>query len=373
MKIRFTATFDQSGYGVAACNSLLILLNTGFDISTQMINTHMSRQEIAKSEGYYKALQYSNHDVKSKVSIAQLMPPLWAYAFKKDTFNVGWFFWESDRICDEWIKIINDGLCNEVWVPCISNYNALVNSGIKKPIFVVPQYTKFNFIDEEQANTILPIPNKNTYRFYSIFQWSQRKNPESLFKAYFNEFSGQEDVMLVVKTYGPSPFADRRRIKEAILDFKEKSNSTAPVYLFGELLTNEQINAIHAQCHCYVYSGRAEGWNIPLLESIAYKKQIITTKTGGIADWITDKSAYIIPHKQIAINTEGHIWGTYYKSNPSQHWGDVDVIDVQNSMRKAYEEKNNYFYRINHYDKILNICNEDHVTKIIKERLSKIL
>lgn len=370
--IRISGVFDNTGYGVANKATALCLLDAGFKISTQIINTYMSRREFSNDQDWEIIVKHMNSK-KAKVNLVQLMPKLWDYGFQKDTYNIGYLFWESDRICDEWINIINNGLCNEVWVPCPSNYNALMASGIKKPIYIIPQVTNFNIIDIEKARQILPIPNQDHYRFYSIFQWSQRKNPESLFKAYFNEFSEKDKTMLVVKTYGPSAFADRRWIKETIIDLKEKYNSTAPVYLFGELLTGEQINAIHAQCDCYVYSGRAEGWNIPLLESIAYKKQIITTKTGGIADWITEQSAYIIPHQQVPINTEGNIWGAYYRSEPPQNWGDVKIIDVQNAMRKAYEEKNNASSRINHYNSILNICSKDSFARNIKERLSKIL
>ena len=370
--IRITGSYDNTGYGVASKATAICLINAGLDISTQVINTNMSRREFA-NDAMWQTIANHINSRKSKINLVQLMPKLWSYGFQKDTYNIGYMFWESDRICDEWVNIINNGLCNEVWVPCPSNYDALINSGVKKPVYIVPQHTRFALMDREHGSALLPIPNETAYKFYSIFQWSQRKNPESLLQAYFREFLGEEDTMLVIKTYGPSAFADKRWIKEAILDIKEGSGSTAPIYLFGELLTIEQINAIHAQCHCYVYSGRSEGWNIPLIESMAYKKQVITTKTGGIADWITDQSAYIIPHKKIPINTDGNVWGAYYRSNPPQNWGDVEISDVQKMMRKAYEERNDYTSRINYYDNVLSLCSEDNVLRIVKERLSKIL
>ncbi len=370
--IKIVGTFCNSGYGAANKATAMALVNAGLDISTQIINTPMSRLEFS-SDADLAEIVKRNSVKKADINIVQLIPTLWNYGFQKGVKNVGYFFWESDRICSEWINTINNGLVDEVWVPCRSNYDALINSGIKKPVYVVPQYTKTNIMSIEHAKEILPIPgNEDTYRFYSIFQWSDRKDPKSLFQAYFNEFSEQDNVQLVVKTYGPSPFSDRRWIKEAILDMKEKSKSTAPVYLFGELLQPEQIDAIHAQSDCYITTTRGEGWNLPLCSAMDYNKQIITPKTGGIADWNDKESAYIIPHTLIPIDASGQAWGRFYESAPSQKWGHVEVADVQNAMRQAYNEGNDFSARSSKYADILQICNEENVVGIIKERLASI-
>lgn len=369
--IKVIGVFDNSGYGVANKATAVALINSGLDVGTYITRTGMSRLEFAQ-DADFAAISKRLTTKSSKINIVQLIPRLWPELMQKGAYNIGYFFWESDKISDPWIDIINNGLCNEVWVPCQSNYNALINSGVKKPVYIIPQYTKIDLMDREAAKALVPIPNAEAYKFYSVFQWTQRKNPEALFKAYFNEFSN-ENVMLVVKTYGPSPFSDKRWIKETILNIKEKSGSKAPVYLFGDLMTSQQINAIHPQCDCYVYTGRAEGWNIPLVESLAYKKQVITTKTGGIADWITDESAYIIPHNLIPIDAVGQAWGMFYYSNPPQQWGDVKIEDVQKTMRTAYNERNEFSNRINHYDDILKVSSEQNVVAAIKERLAKIL
>lgn len=371
-KVTITSVFDTSGYGYAAKCTTTALIKAGLDISTNIISTPMSRYEFSRDEMLKEIMQRSNKG-NAKINIAITIPSLSHYAFQKNTYNILNMFWESDRICDDWINIINNGPCNEVWVPCQSNYNALMNSGVKKPVHIIPQYTPVELMSKQQAKEILPIPNEGTYRFYSIFQWTKRKNPEALFRAYFNEFSADDNVMLVVKTYGPSAFSNRRWIKEAIIDMKQKSGSTAPVYLFGELMTPQQINAIHPQCHCYVYAGRSEGWNIPLVEAMAYGKQIITSKTGGIADWINDDNGYIIPHELIPIDTAGQAWGSFYQSNPPQHWGEVKIEDVQQAMRKAYTDYKSENYSIPTYKNILDVCNEEHVVKLMNERLNQVL
>ncbi len=370
--IKVVGVYDNSGYGVANKATAMALINSGLETSIYVTRTLMSRFEFVQDQDFATVLKYYSKK-KANINIVQLIPRLWPSLFEEGAYNIGYFFWESDKLSDSWIDIINNGLCNEVWVPCQSNYNALMKSGIRKPVYIIPQYTKIDLMDKGKAKEILPIPNEEAYKFYSIFQWTQRKNPEALLEAYFGEFSGKENVMLVLKTYGPSPFADRRAIKEIILNAKQRSGSTAPVYLFGELMTIEQVNAIHPQCDCYVYSGRAEGWNIPLIESMAYNKQIITSKTGGIADWITDASAYVVPHTLIPINTVGQAWGDFYYSDPPQQWGDVKVQDIQSAMRQAYNERNDCTQRINKYNDILHVSSQENMVNLIKQRLANII
>lgn len=336
----------------------------------------MSRHEYSVDPTYeqvvaHQALLEKNR-VKPEINVVQLVPVFVDHFFVKGAYNILYFFWETDRICKDWVDRINNSTCNEVWVPCPSNLEALLNSGVIKPIKVIPQFTPVEIGSKENARKILPIPNDDKYNFYSTFQWTERKNPKALLQAYFNEFTNKDNVQLVLKTYGPSPFADRRWIKEAILEMKAQHTDPPPVFYLGELLKPEEVNAIHAQCQCYVYCGRGEGWNIPLVEAMNYGKQVITTKTGGIADWIDDKSAYIIPHKSISIDAASQAWGQFYQSVPSQNWGDVNTEDVQKAMRQAYNEKNDYLYRIKSYKDVLKICDKEAVVNLMRERFAEI-
>lgn len=369
--IVLSGTFDNSGYGQANKNLFISLLKTNNNIIAQVINTPMSRPEFAQDEDYKTILSHIDPKTKPDIIIAQMVPSLWHYAFKKNIRCIGYLFWESDRICEDWIKIINDGLCSEVWVSCPSNYQALINSGIKKPIFLIPQYIKTTIISRIEAEKILPLPNPDFFRFYSIFQWTERKNGEGLIRAFYNEFVADDKVLLVVKTYGASAFSDRRWIKERILKLKEESGNKnpPPLYLLDKLLTPSQVNSIHPQCNAYVHCGKGEGLNIPLLEAMSYGQQVITTKLGGIADWMDNNTGYIIPHTLENINTNGMPWGMFYISNPPQQWGGVRDKDIQTSMRLAFNEKNDCPWRISNYVDILDRCSEGHMINEISKRL----
>lgn len=365
LTIRYSSSFDQSGYGVAARDMAYALISSGLNVSTNTIYTPMSRQEVAGCAALDE-ISKRQSSKQAQVNICEQVPILWNYGFQKGSKNIGRMYWEADKLPTDWVNIINNGLCDEVWASCQWNKDVYINSGVKKPIYVIPPIinTEHKIHDE----SLLPIPYKDYYKFYSIFQWTPRKNPEALLRAYFNEFSNDENVLLVVKAYGAgASLGEQRSIKETIVELKKQSSNKnpAPVFYIGELIKPEQVELIHQQCQCYVSTSRAEGWNVPLTDAIGYNNQVITTQIGGITEHLNNTNAYIIPNTW--ENVAGMPFGNIYNSN--MKWGSVDVADVQTMMRKAYNERKDYAARSNQYADILKVGSVENVLKLVKERL----
>lgn len=372
--ILYSSSFCQSGYGNAAKDTCYALIKAGLPISTNVISTPMSRYEVAACHALDEIIKRASNK-KVDVSICEQVPILWGYGHQKGSYKIGRIFWECDLLPDDWVEIINKQ-CEELWVPCEWNKQACINSKVKVPIYIIPPVSNFNVMPMDIAKKTLPIGgNPEAYRFYSIFQWSERKNGDGLLRAYFNEFSEKDNVMLVLKSYGASvSIAEKRVIKETVLQLKENSGnpSPPPVYFFGELLNPNEIISLHAQCHCYVSPHRGEGWSIPIAEAMANKKQVVTTKIGGITDLLDNNSAYIIPNEWQPVT--GMPWAKFYNSN--MKWGSISDAHIQMSMRQAYNDYKHgydtYQYRIQNYDNILKLSNENNVVELIKERLAKI-
>lgn len=370
--IKYTACFDQSGYGFSATNTCTALINAGFDVTTNILTTNMTRQEATQTPIYQEIYKRALNTKREQIYITEQVPILWDRGFQKGAYCVGRLYWETDKVSPNWVNIINDGLCNEVWVSCEWNKKACINSGIKKPVYIIPPVSKFNVIDKATAQQVLTIQgNPEAYRFYSIFQWTKRKNGDGLLRSYFNEFTADDNVLLVLKSYGISNHVmDKRIIKETILELKEKSNNPnpPPVFFVSEFLSPLEINALNAQCHCYVNTARGEGWSLPVNEAMAYGNQVVSPKLGGITDMLDDTCAYVIPHTWEAVT--GMPWGSFYNEN--MKWGKLEDTDIQKAMRKAYNERNN-FKRPAKYNDILDSISEDNVVALIRERINKIM
>src|SRR6266567_2244154 len=103
--LRITSVFDNSGYGFAARQTSNLLINAGIDISTNIIQTPMSRYEFSQDAEFTEIIKRSRTRKPYAINLAITIPSLAHYAFEKGKRNFLYFFWESDKICNQWIDI----------------------------------------------------------------------------------------------------------------------------------------------------------------------------------------------------------------------------------------------------------------------------
>src|ERR1700722_3393820 len=108
---------------------------------------------------------------------------------------------ETDSIPAGWMEKCNQ--MDEVWVPSYFNYETFLRAGVEEK--------KLRWMQEgEDTELFRPghkpfqIPGRRGFNFLSVFQWTQRKGPDILLKAYISEFKEDEDVSLILRTYGRS-------------------------------------------------------------------------------------------------------------------------------------------------------------------------
>jgi len=173
--------------------------------------------------------------------------------------------------------------------------------------------------------------------FYSIFQWIERKNPRDLLTAYFTEFHPEDKVFLLLKTYRLNCSASEKQAIRNDID-SIKRNLLLPYYppviFFGDLLTREQINAVHKRGNCYISLQRGEGFGIPLAEAMSYKKPVITSSYGGCLEFMNDANSFLVPTKRTPVR--GMIFPNY---NGRMVWGDPDIMEARRLMRYCYENR----------------------------------
>ena len=203
-------------------------------------------------------------------------------------------------------------------------YCAIRNSGIDKPIYIIPEAIDANI------GTVLPYktPKIEEYRFYSIFEWTERKNPVALLEAYWQEFTEKDAVALVLKTYVDNFTPDKRRtIDEYIAAIKKRLQLPyyAPVYLYRHLIARNQIYAFHKTFDCFVSPHRGEGWGIPQMEAMLTGNPIISTDCGGIHEYLKDKeTAYLLPCTMVLVGNTAINSGT-----ATIKWAQVTVGDIR--------------------------------------------
>ena len=127
-------------------------------------------------------------------------------------FTVGRTMFETDGLPDDWVRRIN--MLDDVWVPSAFNAETFRSAGVTIPIGVVPSGVDGSAYRPGLKQ--LPIPGAKGCVFLAISDWSHRRAPDVLLRAWAEAFRPDDDVSLVLQFYGRGRFdeADSSRIVE---------------------------------------------------------------------------------------------------------------------------------------------------------------
>lgn len=314
---------NNTGYGMATRNMLESIRSIGVNLKTDL--------DVDSKK---------NTLLKPDLQLYMQCPPIKiAYSDRVSSkHKIGYFYWEADRLPKQWRRTIR--WLDEVWVPCNLVKECLLKEGFSGPIEIIPTPAKttsgvkeFN-ISFDKSNLFL---SKDVFKFYSIFQWNERKGWRELLSAYFEEFSSKDNVVLIIKARPLRGSADS--IKVDILNLKRKMNKKnfPMLYLITKDIEEDEINGIHQYSDCYVSPHHGEGWGMPIHDAINFKNEIIVTKFGGITEFLNDDSANIIKHTMGPVkNME---WCKFY--GKYQSWANPSKESLMKLMRKVYSSKKN--------------------------------
>lgn len=326
---------DYSGYGEANRHDIAALVAAGAQITTQIPVYCLELSDFGRLGDV--ATKYENAIVHYNIKILHTTPNVYKSFMEQGKYHIGRAFWETDKVPLDFAQ--NLELMDEIWTGSEFNKQAIRNAGVTKPIFVIPEA-----IDTELPLEIAPyqIPqiNPTDFKFYAIFEWTERKNPKALVEAFYREFENVEGVTLVIKTYVDNFTPDKKKeISDALRLIKKRLglNRYAPIALYKNLMDRHQVYRFHKTFDCFVSAHRGEGWGIPQMEAMLLEKPIISTACGGIHEYLTEGfDAKLIPFTMVPIgeNTRNQQWYT-----TDQKWAEIDIDKLRLAMRWAFEHR----------------------------------
>lgn len=323
---------DSSGYADATRNYIYAILKSDrVDISVEGVSFEQERTTHSL-DGVIKPYIRKNH--AAPIQVLHLTPENFARFYKRDKYNIGYVAWETDKLPDHWVPELNK--MNEVWVPSSWNQQVFRSSGVNVPVFCVPHAIPVP--DADNPKPEYPGDDPNHYWFYSIGQWTSRKNHLELLTAYYTEFYNTPGVVLALKTYrrNTSP-AETNIIKHDIK--KLKQDLRLPQYpkllLFANLLSDEDMVKLHLRGDCFVLAARAEGFSITQAMAMATGNPTIGCRYGGALDFMNDNNSLLVDSKVRPV--QGMDYMPIY--NGTMNWGDPDISDLRRKMRWAFENR----------------------------------
>lgn len=324
-----SAAKNPSGYGEAARQYIAALFTAGVNVTCETISQMSEEADYGINGAIEKQLR--NRDIDYTVAIIHLTPDLIPKYQEKGIYTIAHVFWETDRLPKEWINPLNT--IQEIWTASEQMVDMIKKSGITTPCYTFPQP-----IDVTKAyETIIPyqLSAPKGFIFYSIFQWIDRKNPRTLLRAYWQEFSGNDDVNLLLKTYRIIYNEQELEIiKNDITKWKQELGLKhyPRLLLCHKLMSEKEIWRLHQTGDVFVNPSSGEGWNRPMQEAMVLGKPCISGDNGGMTDVIPKGYYFQVKSHETQATTQS--WIPWYTQD--MKWKDLDEDDLRIQMRKAY-------------------------------------
>ena len=355
--------FDASGYAEWCRNYILCLIKSGIPVTIGCDPVRKTGRPIT-IEGVHPDLgekgnvleEHVSKDIDYNVVISWLTPPLAVEQMSRESKakRILMTLWETDKLHPSWSKYCN--FIDEIWLPGEFNKTNFRRS-FEEQYNLHPEYTNLkemplrtvrNPIDfkdyETSFNAALkhPVTGKvlddSYYIFYAISQWTERKNFQDLLEAYWSEFDADDKVVLFLKTYRLNySQQEHQAIQNFVSSLSKACNKSniPPVAIIRQLLSKQQILAIHKTCNCYVSSARGEGLGLGMMEAGLFENPVITHLFGEQTTYINEERGLIYNHTLRPVTRMGQ--GSFYTMD--QNWAAPDVKDMANTMRFAFENR----------------------------------
>jgi len=206
-------------------------------------------------------------------------------------YKIGYTMLETDRIPEEWV--LNCNQMDEIWVPSEFNKETFLNSGVTVPIYVIPLFIDFDLFDSDVDP--YPLKYKSDFNCFSLFEWSDRKNPLGLiegFKTAFESEKNKFDSSLLIRYINRDPAVN------IYSQLKNLNFNKLPMVQFLKNDINDQKNIFHLENYYLpslyktsdvsVSATCGEGYGYFQLESVLMGRPLITTGWSGYVEYLKD-------------------------------------------------------------------------------------
>ncbi|MDA8268763.1 MAG: glycosyltransferase [Actinomycetota bacterium] len=312
---------NHSGYGEEARGFLSGLSQRGYTIAA----TSTGDESVAFAAGLSSTpdlaglLQRSLSMLPTQSAAVILHVPGYAVsAVENAAHTVARTMFETDRIPSDWVPKLNQ--VDEIWVPTSFNAETFARSGVRVPIHVVP-----GGVDADLFRPGLPpldLPCTPGRRYLSVFEWSHRKAPDVLLKAWARAFRPDSAVSLILRCFPRSHFqgntaaAVESFVDEQLAAFGASRADVAPIMVVGEPLSPSDMPRLMAAADVYVGVARGEGWGRPLLEAMSCGLTVIGTRWSGNLEFMDDSNSLLVDVERLVPVDErmdvsfyrGHRW-----------------------------------------------------------------
>jgi len=183
--------------------------------------------------------------------------------------------------------------------------------------------------DPARFNPSLPARRSGArFIFLSVFEWSERKAPDLMLRAYSAAFTRRDDVLLLLRINNFSAGVD---VARAIADLRLPPDAPPVAILYNQQIDPASLGSLYRSADCFVLPTRGEGWGMPILEAMACGLPVIATDWSAQTEFFHAGVGYPLRSRGL-VPAEARC--PYYAG---WRWADPDVEHLAHLMRHVYE------------------------------------
>ncbi len=215
--------------------------------------------------------------------------------------------YESTILPKDWVSILNQATI--VVVPCQWNARHFAESGVTVPIHVIPLGVSpeiFNY---------MPAHEDGVFRVGvagRVAHGPVRKGIQSAIDVFMKAFHSVDNVELLVKVHP---------------DCEVKKTDDRRVKIIREHMQWHQVRKWFSSIDVFLSMARAEGFGLWQLQAMACGRPVIAAAYGGLADFLTEQSSYLLPFVEQSIPELG-----------LGKWAEIDEQAAIRALLRAYSD-----------------------------------
>ena len=317
MNLNVLAPINGLGYGVAAKNIILALMQNGVDVALFPIG---DKVEAGTNQKLISAIHRRTTYDKNADSLRIWHQFALAEHVGKGR-HIGFPIFELDTLTAEEKHQMNSMdaiiVCSK-WAK-----DVCLNNGINVPVYVVPlgvDTSVFKPIINESSETV----------FFNCGKWEIRKGHDILIQAFKKAFGPDDNVKLMMCC--SNPFLDVKARQ-----YWEQLYRHPKIHLIPRLTNHAEVAMMMGMSDCGVFPARAEGWNLEALETLSCGKQLIITDYSAHTEFCNNHNSMLIPVTSLeSVVDNKWFFGQGNWANISES---VDTIAL--FMRDVHDKKQN--------------------------------
>lgn len=273
------------------------------------------------------------------IDIVYTLPQNWPHRFsgvlagtKKAKLRLGIFNYESSILPQGWAeysRYVDYILPSSEYVRDI-----FLRAGIPdEKIVVLPLGVDFDALNAP-IDEGFEFKTKKKFKLLNISIPHARKNIPHLVEAYYEEFSHDDDICLIIKTTVQGKRDHFEIDVRAALEEIEKQYNKAdlPELILLEHRFNNMAT-IYKKTDALINVAASEGFGLPLLEAMACGKLVAAPRYGGVLDFLDRDNSLLIDTAEIKAPEEYQYW----QASPGALIGMPTKESIRATMRNLYE------------------------------------